>query len=61
MLQDTEALFVNGFVFDEIPAAVVVAAAEQARQAGAAVFFDPGQLFCLFLGMRKPWEEDHPV
>ena len=42
LLEQTRALFVNGFVFDELPAAAVVAAARQARAAGAAVFFDPG-------------------
>lgn len=43
----------NGFVFDEIPAPVVVAAAEQARAAGAAVFFDPGaQRGVIHLGCR---------
>lgn len=42
VLQNTEALFVNGFAFDELPAATVLAAAATARQAGAAVFFDPG-------------------
>lgn len=43
VLQNTEALFVNGFAFDELPAATVLAAAATARQAGAAVFFDPGE------------------
>lgn len=42
VLGETDSLFINGFVFDEIPAPVVVAAAEQAKRAGAAVFFDPG-------------------
>ncbi|KAL4422697.1 hypothetical protein ABPG75_008894 [Micractinium tetrahymenae] len=42
VLQDTEAVFVNGFAFDELPAAAVLAAAATARRAGAAVFFDPG-------------------
>lgn len=42
LLQSTEALFVNGFVFDELPADAVLAAAATARAAGAAVFFDPG-------------------
>ena len=42
VLKDTEALFINGFVLDEIPASEVVAAAQQAQRAGAAVFFDPG-------------------
>jgi hypothetical protein len=41
VLQSTEALFVNGFVFDELPAEAVLAAAT-AQAAGAAVFFDPG-------------------
>lgn len=42
VLRDTAALFINGFVFDELPAEMVLAAAEQAHRAGAAVFFDPG-------------------
>ena len=42
VLQDTEALFINGFVFDELPVEAVLAAAATARGAGAAVFFDPG-------------------
>ncbi|GAB4820018.1 hypothetical protein N2152v2_007064 [Parachlorella kessleri] len=42
VLEDTEALFINGYILDEIPASVVVAAAQQAQSAGAAVFFDPG-------------------
>jgi hypothetical protein len=42
MLRSTEALFVNGFTFDELPAAAVLGAARTAREAGAAVFFDPG-------------------
>ncbi len=42
VLQNTEALFINGFVFDELPSEAVLAAATTARAAGAAVFFDPG-------------------
>lgn len=42
VLDSTAALFINGFVFDEVPAEVVQRAAERAKQAGAAVFFDPG-------------------
>lgn len=42
MLRATEALFVNGFTFDELPAAAVLGAARVAQEAGAAVFFDPG-------------------
>lgn len=54
VLKETEALFINGFVFDEIPASVVVAAAEHAHQAGAAVFFDPGpRAWTFFEGERK--------
>lgn len=41
-LESTAALFINGFVFDEVPCDVVLAAARCARNAGAAVFFDPG-------------------
>lgn len=42
VLQNTDALFINGFVFDELPQEAVLAAATTARAAGAAVFFDPG-------------------
>ena len=42
VLDSTAALFINGFVFDEIPAGIVLQAAKRARDAGAAVFFDPG-------------------
>ncbi len=46
MLADTHALLLNGCVFDELPAALVAATAQQARAGGAAVFFDPGALTC---------------
>lgn len=42
MLADTRALMLNGFVLDELPGAVVVAAALATRAAGGSVFFDPG-------------------
>jgi len=42
VLDSTAALFVNGFVFDEVPSHIVTAAAQRAQQGGAAVFFDPG-------------------
>ncbi|PSC73119.1 Ribokinase [Micractinium conductrix] len=42
LLENTEALFINGFVFDELPAEAVLGAARAAATAGAAVFFDPG-------------------
>lgn len=42
VLDSTAALFINGFVFDEMPARVVLGAAQRAQRAGAAVFFDPG-------------------
>jgi len=42
VLDSTAALFVNGFVFDEVPSHMVTAAAQRAQQGGAAVFFDPG-------------------
>ena len=35
-------MFLNGFVFDELPAEVVLDTVNTARSAGAAVFFDPG-------------------
>lgn len=42
ILEDTAAVFVNGFVFDELPADIVIAAANHAAASGAAIFFDPG-------------------
>ena len=39
----------NGFVLDELPGPLVVAAARQTRAAGGSVFFDPGAgSRCLF-------------
>lgn len=43
MLQSTRALYLNGFVFDELEPALVASIAQMARDAGAAVFFDPGR------------------
>lgn len=42
VLDDTHALLLNGCVFDELPAELVLSAAQQARANGGAVFFDPG-------------------
>ena len=42
LLESTAALFINGFVFDEIPAPIILEAAVHAQRAGAAVLFDPG-------------------
>jgi hypothetical protein len=42
VLRDTRALMLNGFVLDELPGPLVVAAARQTRAAGGSVFFDPG-------------------
>lgn len=42
VLQSTASLFINGFVFDELPASVVLSAAAEAQRTGAAVLFDPG-------------------
>ena len=54
MLRDTAALFVNGFIFDELPGRVVMAAVDAARRAGAATFFDPGpRCWTLLKGDRK--------
>jgi sugar/nucleoside kinase (ribokinase family) len=38
----TRAVFVNGFVFDEVPEELVVHAARISQEHGAAVLFDPG-------------------
>jgi sugar/nucleoside kinase (ribokinase family) len=54
MLGNTEALFVNGFIFDELPVSVVMAAVAAARQGGATTFFDPGpRAWTLRQGERK--------
>mmetsp|Transcript_17088 Transcript_17088/g.43383 ORF Transcript_17088/g.43383 Transcript_17088/m.43383 type:complete len:456 (+) Transcript_17088:91-1458(+) len=42
LLRDTRAVYINGFCFDELRPETVAAAMREARQAGAAVFFDPG-------------------
>ena len=41
-LRSTSAVFVNGFVFDEVPESMVVHAAQLSQSHGAAVLFDPG-------------------
>lgn len=41
-LERTGAVFVNGFVFDEVPEEMVVHAARVSQAHGAAVLFDPG-------------------
>lgn len=41
-LTRTRAVCLNGYVFDELPLALVKAAAEVASGSGAAIFFDPG-------------------
>lgn len=53
-LQSSHALFVNGFIFDELPGSIVMAAVGAARKAGAATFFDPGpRAWTLRQGERK--------
>jgi sugar/nucleoside kinase (ribokinase family) len=42
VLSQANAVFVNGFVFDEIPEELVVQATEISQSHGAAVLFDPG-------------------
>jgi sugar/nucleoside kinase (ribokinase family) len=41
-IQHSRALFVNGYVFDELAPSVVLAAMRCAQEAGGRVFFDPG-------------------
>lgn len=54
MMGKARAVIFNGFVFDELPPHVVAAAARQAQQAGAAIFFDPGpRAFSLQEGPRR--------
>eukprot|EP00955_Chlamydomonas_euryale_P085549 364109-Chlamydomonas_euryale.AAC.13 len=50
-LSNTNAMWTNGFVFDELPLDIVVSACQQTVTSGAAVFFDPGtsMLLCLCL------------
>lgn len=53
-LQSTRALFINGFIFDELPGPVVLSAVACANRAGAATFFDPGpRAWTLRQGERK--------
>lgn len=53
-LSQTEAIFINGFIFDEIPGRIVLAAVESGRKSGAATFFDPGpRAWTLIQGDRK--------
>ena len=42
VLADTEVLALNGFVFDELRAEVVLGAVQHAARCGAAIFCDPG-------------------
>lgn len=54
MLRDTRAVYLNGFVFDELEPELVAAVARAARAAGAAVFFDPGpRCWTLLEGRRR--------
>ncbi len=54
VLSNTAAVFVNGFVFDEIPEELVVQAAKIAQSHGAAVLFDPGPRSWTFeTGVRR--------
>lgn len=42
MLREASAVFMNGFVLDELSVDLVLSAVRIAREAGTAVFFDPG-------------------
>lgn len=54
VLQNTRSLLINGFLFDELAPAVIMAAVAEARAAGAAVFFDPGpRSWTLTQGARR--------
>ena len=54
MLRNTRGLLINGFLFDELAPAVIMAAVAEARAAGAAVFFDPGpRSWTLTRGARR--------
>lgn len=48
-LSNSSAIFVNGFIFDELEDAAVRAALIMAKENGAAVFFDPGPRASMFL------------
>lgn len=53
-IQRSKALFVNGFIFDELTPSVVVAAMKCAQEAGGAVFFDPGpRAYTVFRGSAQ--------
>ena len=51
-IHGTRAVMLNGFVFDELRPDVVVQLTEQARAAGAALFFDLGACCCVAPGYR---------
>ena len=42
MLRAARAIYIDGYVFDELPSSIVAPALKQAQRAGASVFFDPG-------------------
>ncbi|KAK9830908.1 hypothetical protein WJX81_003466 [Elliptochloris bilobata] len=54
VLRSTHSLLINGFLFDELAPAVIMAAVAEARAAGAAIFFDPGpRSWTLTQGARR--------
>ena len=54
VLRNTRSLLINGFLFDELAPAVIMAAVAEACAAGAAVFFDPGpRSWTLTQGARR--------
>ena len=57
LVRRSKALFINGFIFDEVPTPGIISAARFARDCGAAVFFDPGpRTFALARGEAQQRE-----
>jgi sugar/nucleoside kinase (ribokinase family) len=57
-LANTSCLFINGFAFDDLPPEIVVTSAREARESGAAVFFDPGPRSWTFVAHHNDENEN---
>jgi sugar/nucleoside kinase (ribokinase family) len=58
-LANTSCLFINGFAFDDLPPEIVVTCAREAREAGAAVFLDPGPRSWTFVAHHNDENENN--
>lgn len=61
VLRNTRALMLNGFVLDELPGPLVVAAALQTRSGSGSVFFDPGAAFSYVEACRSKVQSQQPL